>query len=506
MSLSYGYAELPDPARAGDLDGLVGQLRALKVWAGDPSYATIMDRVNADWAAAGRPASELAIRSTVAHCFQPGRRRLNTGLVVAIVGALHPDTGYVAQWRQTLRVIGGETRAASQVRVQDSLPLSPAAFIGRTAELEHLGAVLAGGTAATVTIEGMAGVGKTELALHAGRLADRRMPFDRVLFVDLRGFHSDPAQPPADPGAVLDGFLRLLDVPGHRIPHGLAARVALYRRRLYGARVLVVLDNAAGADQVRPLVPGTPGSLSLVTSRRHLGLSAAAGLTVGVFSPQEAVDHLTAALPGADRPTARRIARGCGHLPLALGLIAGHIRGTPGWTLSEHADRLGERLHDHRLDSGVELALSLSYQHLPGDRQRLMRLLALHPGHDFDAYAAAALTGTDPGAAEAGLAHLHGDHLLQSTGPGRYTFHDLVRAYAVAQARDHDPPGERRTALTRMFDHYLATTAAAMNTLEHRRRPRTLPPGVPVPDLTSPGDAIAWLEHTNRFARTLFAA
>ncbi|MFF5081546.1 hypothetical protein ACFY36_31240 [Actinoplanes sp. NPDC000266] len=503
MSLSDAYAELPDPARAMSLDGLVEQLRSLKVWAGDPSYATIMARVNAGWAATGRPASELVIRSTVAHCFRPGRRRLNTGLVVAIVEALHPDTGYVAQWRQALRVIGGETGAASQVRVQDSLPLGQALFTGRTAELGHLETVLAGDSAVVVTIEGMAGVGKTELALQAGR----RVSFDQVLFIDLRGFHSDPAQPPADPAAVLDGFLRLLGVPGHRIPHGLTARVALYRRRLHGARALVVLDNAVSAEQVRPLVPGTPGSVTLVTSRRHLGLSPAGGLTVGVFSPEEAAGYLAGALPGADPHVARRIARSCGHLPLALSLIAGHIRGTPGWTLAEHADRLDERLHHHRLDSGVELALSLSYQDLPEDRRRLMRPLALHPGHDFDAYAAAALTGTDLPAAEAGLAHLHGDHLLQPTFPSRYRFHDLVRAYAVAQARDQDPPGERRTALNRMFDHYLATTAAAMNTLEPTgTRPRPRAPGVPVPDLTSPGDAIAWLEHTTRFARDLFAA
>ncbi|XVU20849.1 hypothetical protein ACQPZJ_26645 [Actinoplanes sp. CA-054009] len=503
MSLSDAYAELPDPARADGLDGLAEQLRALKVWAGDPSYATIMERVNADWAAAGRPAGELAIRSTVAHCFRPGRRRLNAALVVAIVEALHPDTGYVAQWRQALRVIGGEIRAASQVRVRDRLPRGAAGFTGRAAELGHLEAVLAGGPAVTATIEGMAGAGKTELALRAAR----RAPVDQVLFVDLRGFHHDRAQPPADPAAVLDGFLRLLGVPGHRIPHGLAARVALYRRCLHGVRALVVLDNAAGADQVRPLVPGTPGSRTLITSRRRLGLSPAAGLTVGVFSPEEAAGYLTGALPGADAGAARRIARSCGHLPLALSLVAGHIRGTPGWTLAEHADRLDERRKDHRLDPGVELALSLSYRRLPEDRQRLLRLLALHPGHDFDAYAAAALTGTGLPAAEEGLAHLHGDHLLQPTGPSRYTFHDLVRAYAIAQARDHDAPAARRTALTRMFDHYLAATAAAMNTLEPTgTRLHPLPAGVPVPDLSSPGDAIAWLEHTNRFARTLFAA
>ena len=144
------FAAPPDPGQAGTLDDLVERLRLLKVWAGDPSYETIKDRVNAAWTAAGRPAGELAGKTTVVDCFQPGRRRLNTDLVIAVVQALHPDVGYVAQWRQALRVIGGETQAAAQVRVQDRLPPDLAGFTGRTAELDRLRAALrhAGRTAA----------------------------------------------------------------------------------------------------------------------------------------------------------------------------------------------------------------------------------------------------------------------------------------------------------------------------------------------------------------------
>ncbi|MBL7253092.1 hypothetical protein [Paractinoplanes lichenicola] len=128
----------PDPARAGDVDGVVEELRRLKAWAGRPSYETITERVNAGWVAAGRPELELARRSTVADCFRPGRRRLNDDLVAAVVEALHPDVGYVAQWRQALRAIAGESEAASQVRVHDRLPPDLADFTGRAAELDRL--------------------------------------------------------------------------------------------------------------------------------------------------------------------------------------------------------------------------------------------------------------------------------------------------------------------------------------------------------------------------------
>ncbi|RSM47419.1 tetratricopeptide repeat protein [Amycolatopsis balhimycina DSM 5908] len=495
----------PAPGAATTLDELVDRLRLLKSWAGSPSYETIKERVNQEWTASGRPASELAGKTTVVDLFRSGRRRVNTDLIVAVVRALHPDAGYAAQWHQALRVIGGESTAAAQVRVQDALPRDIAEFTGRAAELEELGRLLGdqdGGAVVISAIEGMAGVGKTLLAVHAGHLLSRRQPFDRVLFANLRGFHPDPAQPPASPAAVLDGFLRLLGVSGQEIPHAPDARRTLYRKLLSGIRALVVLDNAADAAQVRPLLPGSAGCVTLVTSRRSLAeLHPAVHLEVDVFAPAEAVRFLRRAAPhvpvGDDAQAATRIAERCGHLPLALGLVAGHLRAKPGWTLTDHADWLDERHRDRRLDTGVELALQLSYRDLPPDRQRLLRLLALHPGQDVDAYAAAALAGTGLGTARTHLRHLRDDHLLQEITPGRYTFHDLVRVHATTRAHDEDRPADRRTALTRLFDHYLAATTTAMNTLhpaQAHQRPRVAPAGTPAPPLSDPDDARAWLD------------
>jgi tetratricopeptide (TPR) repeat protein len=497
------FAVPPDPGQAGDLDELILRLRLLKIWAGDPSYETIKDRANAAWAITGRPAGELARRSTVADCFQPGRRRLNTDLVIAVVHALHPDPGYVGQWRHALRVIGGETESGSQVRVQDSLPQALAGFTGRTVELDRLRqATQTGDSVAISSIEGMAGVGKTQLAVHAGHLLDQEEPFERVLFVNLRGFHPDPAQPPADPAAVLDGFLRLLGVPAQQIPHDLDGRSATYRRLLTGTRALVILDNAADAEQVRPLLPQAPGCPVLVTSRRALtDLHPAVHLEVDVFTPGEARQFLARAAPrlpvGDDPDAAARIAGRVGHLPLALGLVAGHMRAKPGWTLTDHADWLDERQHTRRLDTGVELALDLSYQNLPEDRRRLLRLLALHPGQDLDAYSAAALADTDLDTAATHLHQLRSDHLLQPGTAGRYTFHDLIRAYAASRAHDQDRPAERRAALTRLFDHYLAATAAATAALypaEAQKQPGIPAAATPVPPLTEPQTALGWLD------------
>ncbi len=530
------FVALPDPSRARTLDELSEGLRSLKVWAGDPSYEWITGQINTTWTAAGRPAGELTKRPTVADCFKPGRRRLNTDLVIAIVQALHPDVGYVNQWRQALRVIGGEARAATQVPTQDRLPPDLAGFTGRTSELDELRHALYrcvdAGAVAISAITGMAGVGKTQLAIHAGHLLTREKRLDRVLFVNLRGLHPDPAQPPADPAAVLDGFLRLLGVPGQRIPHDLDARATTYRGLLAGTRTLVVLDNAADVEQVRPLLPETPGCLTLVTSRRSLSdLAPVSQLTVDVFTSDEALQLLTRAAPqvsvGDDPDAAARIAARCGYLPLALGLVAGHMRAKPGWTMTDHADWLDECHHSRRLDTGVELALELSYQHLPVDRRALLRLLALHPGQDFDAYAAAALADTDLDTAQTRLDDLCGDHLLQQGVPGRYIFHDLIRAYATTRAHDEDRPAERRAALTRLFDHYLASAAAAMNTLhpaEAHRRPWIPGAATPTPDLADPDTALAWLDteqhtlvsvaahtadhgwpaHTNRLSSLLF--
>ncbi|MBM2616453.1 tetratricopeptide repeat protein [Actinoplanes sp. LDG1-06] len=493
--------ELPDPAGARSVDELVESLRLLKRWAGDPSYETLKERVNAAWTAEGRPPAELTPRSTLANAFVTGRRRLNTDLVLAIVRALHPDDGYVDAWRQALRVTAGEIEAVSQVRVQGSLPPDLADFTGRAGELDTLG--VSGGAFVISAIEGMAGVGKTQLAVHAAHRLLAREPFEHVLFVNLRGFHPDPAQPPADPAAVLDGFLRLLGVPGHRVPHGLPALTEAYRQRLSRVRALIVLDNAADAGQVRPLLPHAPGVVTLITSRRRLdGLPEVTHLAVDVFTPDEAIAFLARALPdvpvGPEPLALAQIARSCGHLPLALGLIAGHIRNTPGWNLTDHADRLDERLRELRLDSGVELALELSYRHLPAAQQRVLRLAALHPGQDFDAYAMAALDGAALAATRERLDALRADHLVQEPIPGRYTLHDLVRAFATSRAHDQDRRSDRTAALTRFFDWCLATAAAAMDRLHPveftELRARIPEAGSPVPELGDTGSALAWLD------------
>jgi tetratricopeptide (TPR) repeat protein len=506
MTSTHPAADLPDPGPARTLDDLVERLRALKVWAGDPSYESITDRINTAWTAARRPAGELARKNTVADCFRTGRRRINADLVAAVVEALHPDPGYVTHWRQALRVALAETQAAAQVRAQDTLPADLPEFTGRREELARLEDVTG-----IVALEGMAGVGKTRLAIHAGHVLHRRHPFDHVLFVDLRGFHPD-GQPPADPGAVLDSFLRLLGVPGQQIPHSLDARVTKYREQVGGRRILVVLDNAADETQAEPLIPGGPGSVALITSRRSLAkLLPGLHLQVDVFTEDDALDLLERAVAEPDPEALRRVAHRCGYLPLALGLVAGHMRARPDWTPADHADWLDERHRAGRLDDGLALALSLSYQHLTPERQRLLRLLALHPGPDIDGYAAAALAGTDLGTAREHLLQLADDHVLLRGTAGRFGFHDLVRADATGRATDEERPAARREALGRLFDHYLYTASVAMDLVspaEREHRPRVEPPATPVPELADADAAREWLdtERANLIATAGYAA
>jgi tetratricopeptide (TPR) repeat protein len=488
----------PDPGVARNLDELVAALRSLKVWAGDPSYDTITHRVNARWTAAGRPAGELARRGTVVDCFRKGRRRINADLVVAVVQSLHDEAGYVAYWRQALRVGVAEASAATQVRVFDRLPDDIPSFAGRRPQLD----VVRHAVGKTCVLTGMAGVGKTQLAVHAGHLLAVEGRFETTLFVNLRGFHPDSSRPPAESAGVLDGFLRLLGVPGHQIPSDTPARAAAFRERLAGRRALVVLDNAADEEQVRPLLADSPDVLTLVTSRRSLtGLDLAVQVDIDVLSTAEAEQLLFRAVPaievGPDPRAYERIVRRCGHLPLALAVVAGQMAASPGWTVTDHADRMDERHRLRRLDDGVQLALHLSYQGLPERRQRLLRRLAEHPGQDLDDYAAAALLDAVLDESREHLRQLATEHLVEQPVPGRWALHDLVRAYAAERAGDEDRPPDRRAALNRLFDHYLYGAAAAMDALypaEGHRRP-TLPPRTATgPALDDPKAALLWLD------------
>jgi tetratricopeptide (TPR) repeat protein len=350
------------------------------------------------------------------------------------------------------------------------------------------------------------GVGKTALAVHWARRVCRTFP-DGQLYVNLRGY--DPGQP-VTAGDALAGFLRALGMPGEDIPQELDERAAAYRTLLEGRRILVVLDNADAVEQVRPLLPGSPSSLVLVTSRNSLaGLVARHGawrLDLDTLPPRDASALLRALigdLAQAESYAIATLARQCAWLPLALRVAAELAAASPEMTV---AQLVGELADDRRLElldaggdpgSAVRGVLSWSYRHLATEPARTFRLLGLNPGPDLDAYAAAALTGTTYAQARRMLELLARIHLSHRTRPGRYSMHDLLRAYAADLAASQDSDAERHAALTRLFDYYVAAAAAAMDALvpaERHIRPRVRGPVRSAPPVSGPGAARAWLD------------
>jgi tetratricopeptide (TPR) repeat protein/DNA-binding XRE family transcriptional regulator len=397
--------------------------------------------------------------------------------------------------------------------VPRELPADVGAFTGRAGELAALDAFLpaavAGGESGPVVISavsGTAGAGKTALAVHWAHRVAAHFP-DGQLYVNLRGF--DPEQPVAAE-EVLAGFLTALGVAGSDVPLGKAARAAQYRSLLAGRRLLVVLDNAATEEQVRPLLPGTSPAVVLVTSRATLpGLVARDGarrLDLDLLPAGDAV-ALLRTLIGArvdDDPAATQdLARLCARLPLALRVAAELAAARPGMPLAGLVAELAdERERLELLDAGgdprgaVATVLSWSYRHLPHEAGRMFRLLGLHPGRDWDRYAAAALAATTLGQAGQLLGVLTRTHLIQPAGPDRYDMHDLLRAYAADLAA-HDEDQARREALTRLFGYYLAACAAAMDWLapaERHHRPAPPPVATPVPGFGGREEARAWLD------------
>ncbi|MBT0769834.1 tetratricopeptide repeat protein [Kineosporia sp. J2-2] len=463
---------LPDPGQASTLDEIAEQLLQLKQWAGAPSYETITRRVNE-----ARPPGERVGRSTVVDCFRPGRRRLDHDLVTSVVGALHPDPGYVNHWRQALKVRTGASKAPDHVRVLHGLPGVSGGFVGRQDIIAHV-RHLAGDPASpsrhprrtplVFTVQGMAGAGKTQLAVHLAHLLLTDGVLDEAAYVDLRGFHE--SQPPADPDAVLDSLLRLLGVPGQQIPVRTADRQALYQERVAGRRMLILLDNAGGQQQVTPLLPQEPQCLVLITSRRVLAVPQAEPVQLDPFTPPESRLYITDALgrtaTSEDARAVDRIAERCGHLPLALALATGQMRARSGWTPTDHADWLDERRETGQFESGVALALEVSYRSLPPGSRRVLRALTLHPGQSFDTAAAAALADLDVQTMTGLLEDLAAQHLIRQESPGRYTFHDLIREFVAALAVNEDRRVDRRQALNRLLDHYLTRTVRETERVE----------------------------------------
>ncbi|MGW2864606.1 AfsR/SARP family transcriptional regulator [Streptomyces sp. NPDC001205] len=389
-----------------------------------------------------------------------------------------------------------------------TLPYGLADFTGRERELAALHAAMTGPgepgrTGGIVAIDGMGGSGKTSLAVHAAHRAAADFP-DGQLHIDLRGF--TPGESPVMPAAALDTLLRALGTPGDHIPDDLAGRTARWRSTLAGRRVLLLLDNAADAAQVLPLLPAAPGCLVLVTSRERLvDLDGAAWISVGPMSPEDGTllleEVLGRARVAAEPQAAEDLVQLCGRLPLALRIVAARLRNRPRWTVSYLADRLRDETHRlEELSAGersVAATLQLSYQAMEEEHRTAFRVLGLHPGADIDAYAAAALLATDPRGAESVLERLLDVHLLQQPDIGLYRFHDLVRTFAQDQSRPATQQDDA-AAVRRLLDYYLTATEVACTCLfpGRNQRPTQLPPyGGELPRFTDMEQTRRWFDH-----------
>ena len=500
------------------------------------------------WARAGRRlGASAAVVATLTEL--AGEFPLAEPIAAALVTALHTagrtaeaDQRYAEVRRRLADELGtepgAELRAAYEARldaapaaragaVPAQLPMDARGFVARDDELAQLDAALADGRerprAVVITaVLGMAGVGKTALAVHWAHRVASRFP-DGQLYVNLRGF--DAGGTAMDPADALHGFLTALRVPPARIPLDLEARVGLFRSALTGRRVLVLLDNARDADQVRPLLPGDPGCVAVVTSRNRLGgLIAGQGaraIALDLLSPAAAGGLLarrigaarTAAEPGA----VADIVAACARLPLALAIVAARAATRPGVPLAGLVEELraarggldGFTGDDELTD--VRAVFSWSYRTLSEGAAGLFRQLGVHPGPEAGAGAMPSLAGRPAGEVRPLLAELTHAHLVSERRPGRYACHDLLRAYAVELAGARDPAEDRRATTMRLVDHYTHTAYEAARLLNAHRE--QVPPAPPVPGVTperpaDPGAALNWftVEHQTLLAIVRLAA
>ncbi|MFI2710281.1 BTAD domain-containing putative transcriptional regulator [Micromonospora sp. NPDC018662] len=381
-----------------------------------------------------------------------------------------------------------ENRSTTPVR---SLPRAISDFTGRQQTVVRLVKEIEEDRVRVQLIDGMAGSGKTTLAVHLAAALGDRYP-DAHLFVDLHG-HSE--RMPLTPAAAVAVLLRQLGVPPERMPLDLADRLTLWRTELAGRRALVVLDNAADTAQVTPLLPNGPDCLVLITSRRRLvGLDEGRPSSLPVLDPEEAVE-LLGRIGGRDRVAAEpeaaaEVARRCGHLPLALRLAAARLAHRPRWRVADLAERLATSPDPlAELAAGersVGQAFALSYAQVSPTAQRMLRLLGLPPGGGFDNRVAAALAEISLAEAQDLLDELVDAHLVEEGEPGRYRLHDLIREYARTLLAEPDRAAERRTALERLLDHHLDVAIAIARTIESAGSLRSLPTNPPRrPDLVA---------------------
>ena len=439
-------------------------------------------------------------------------------VLIRLLGATPVEQGWLATARDRVEEHRRDPAADSPARpsraVPQQLPAAIPHFAGRSVEMDALSDVvddaLDAGTAVVISaIGGAAGVGKTTLAVYWSHRLTRRFP-DGQLYVNLRGF--DPSEAPVEPGEAVRGFLDALGVPRERIPGNLSGQTNLYRSLLAGRRMLVLLDNARDAVQVRPLLPGAPGCLAVITSRDQLAsLVATEGahvLTLDLMPVAEARLLLAGRL-GPDRVMAEldavdEIIAACAGLPIALAVVAARAATHPAFPLAALADELREaRGSLDTFDGGddatnVRAVFSWSYRRLRADVARLFRLLALHPGPDIGPAAAAGLAGGPVAWARPALAELSRAHLLTERLPGRFSMHDLLHAYASELTHAVDTEAGRDSAVRAVFDHYLAAAMAAAGILHphhlHRLPDLHPPRTAATPTMSDPQEATAWLD------------
>jgi len=394
------------------------------------------------------------------------------------------------------------------------VPPEAAGFAGRAAELHQLHAMLPADASEppVVVVTGTAGVGKTTLAVRFARQAASRFP-DGQLYVNLRGF--DPSGAPTEPGTALQAFFDALGVPPRQVPATLDAQTGLFRSLLAGRRMLLLLDNARSTEQVRPLLPASPGCMVVITSRNQLtGLVAAEGarlLPLGVLSDAEATELLAGRLGtervAAEPDAAAELAGYCAGLPLALSVTCARAVTRPGAALGDVAAELRDaRGRLDALETGDEVTdlravFSWSYRKLSPSAARMFRLLGLHQGPDISVAAAASLAGLPAGEARGALTELTRASLLTEDAAGRLSCHELLHAYAAEQAAEAERAVEREAARRRLADHYVRTARAASERLYPARGHVELPPwptDVAPEKFTSYEAALAWFDAEHR--------
>jgi DNA-binding SARP family transcriptional activator/tetratricopeptide (TPR) repeat protein len=554
------FRRLVTEARAESAPDLaaLGLFKALALWRGEPldgvSGSEVLDRVRA-----GLDQERLAVTEEwVEHELELGRHREVVGELTALcadhpyqeklVGllmlALHrcgrqaealrryeecrrlladtlgvdPGDDLRTLYERILRSDPALTRAEPPVvepvkpaKTPNSLPFDVPDFTGRAAEVARLLDAVAD-RGAVISVDGMAGVGKTALVVRVAHALAERCP-DGRLFVDLHGF--TPSREPVEPAAALGVLLRSIGLPPGEIPAELDDRIALWRTEMAGRKAVVVLDNAVDVAQVRPLIPGSPGCVVIVTSRKRLAtLDGALPVSLDVLPPAEAEElfRLVAGNVRADEGAeVAELVRLCGYLPLAVRVAGARLRHRPRWTVTDLVERL--RTEQQRLselvvdDRDVAAAFALSYRHLDADQQRVFRLLSVQPGVDVDVHTAAAITGLRRPRAEDLLEDLLDHHLLEQRTRDRFQFHDLLREHALGLLGPADATAE---AGVRLLDYYLSATDRAADALQPGRRrvaPKPANQPLSLPSVGNRAAAMGWYaaEHQNLVAATAFA-